>query len=67
MPRSKRAKVVHLTKVEKKGKELSQRLFAADLVREHAVSAWRPLMLAVDLKGATVVPHPVENSDFLGI
>ena len=29
MPRSKRAKVVHLTKVEKKGKELSQRLFAA--------------------------------------
>ena len=49
------------------GSDPAQRLFAAELVREHAVSAWRPLMLAVDLKGATVVPHPVENSDFLGI
>jgi mRNA turnover protein 4 len=28
MPKSKRAKVVHLTKTDKKGKELSQRLFA---------------------------------------
>lgn len=28
MPKSKRAKVVHLSKTEKKGKELSQRLFS---------------------------------------
>ncbi|KAF2138704.1 uncharacterized protein K452DRAFT_360943 [Aplosporella prunicola CBS 121167] len=34
MPKSKRAKVVHLSKVEKKGKELSERLFAN--VREAA-------------------------------
>ncbi|TKA75661.1 hypothetical protein B0A49_04015 [Cryomyces minteri] len=34
MPKSKRAKVVHLSKTEKKGKELTHRLFAA--VRESA-------------------------------
>ncbi|RKR73793.1 homoserine kinase [Frondihabitans australicus] len=42
------------------GSDPAQRLLAADLVAEHAVGAWRPLMLAVDLRGATVVPHPVE-------
>ena len=49
------------------GSDPAQRLFAADLVAEHSVSDWRALMLAVDLKGATVMPHPVENSGFLGI
>jgi mRNA turnover protein 4 len=34
MPKSKRSRVVHLSKVEKKGKELSQKLFAN--VREAA-------------------------------
>lgn len=34
MPKSKRARVVHLSKVEKKGKELSERLF--NNVREAA-------------------------------
>ncbi|GAA4665786.1 homoserine kinase [Frondihabitans cladoniiphilus] len=42
------------------GSDPSQRLFAAELVAEHSVSTWRPLMLAVDLKGATVNPHSVE-------
>ena len=36
MPKSKRAKVVHLSKTNKKGKELSQKLFAN--VREAADS-----------------------------
>jgi homoserine kinase len=44
------------------GSDPAQRLFAADLVAEHSVSSWRALMLAVDLKGATVVPHPVETA-----
>jgi homoserine kinase len=43
------------------GSDPAQRLVAADLVAEHATGVWRPLMLAVDLKGATVVPHPVET------
>ena len=44
------------------GSDPAQRLVAADLVARHAQTAWRPLMLAVDLKGATVNAHPVEVS-----
>jgi homoserine kinase len=44
------------------GSDPAQRLFAAQLVAEHSVTPWRALMLAVDLKGATVVPHPVETT-----
>lgn len=44
------------------GSDPAQRLFAAGLVDEHSVTPWRALMLAVDLKGATVVPHPVETT-----
>lgn len=38
----------------------SARLAAAELVAAHAETAWTPLMLAVDFKGATVVPHSVQ-------
>ncbi|GAA4265067.1 homoserine kinase [Frondihabitans peucedani] len=44
------------------GSDPAQRLFASSLVAEHSVTEWRALMLAVDLKGATVVPHPVETA-----
>ncbi|WP_210479072.1 homoserine kinase [Naasia sp. SYSU D00948] len=40
----------------------AQRLDAADLVARHAETRWEPLMLAVDFKGATVVPHPVRST-----
>ncbi|NEM90472.1 homoserine kinase [Galbitalea soli] len=36
------------------------RLVAADLVARNSDTPWQSLMLAVDFKGATVVPHPVE-------
>ncbi|WP_111718404.1 homoserine kinase [Homoserinimonas sp. OAct 916] len=39
-----------------------QRQVAADLVAERSETEWQALMLAVDVKGATVVPHPVENA-----
>lgn len=39
------------------GSDPAQRLTAADLVSRHGESDWRALMLAVDLGGATVVPH----------
>jgi homoserine kinase len=38
----------------------AQRLVAADLVSRNTATPWQSLMLAVDFKGATVVPHPVE-------
>jgi homoserine kinase len=33
---------------------------AAELVAANAATPWESLMLAVDFKGATVVPHQVE-------
>lgn len=41
----------------------SQRLAAAELVAREAQTAWQPLMLAVDFKGATVAPVAVEDAD----
>ena len=42
------------------GSDPAQRLIAADLVASNSATPWQALMLAVDFKGATVVPHPVE-------
>ncbi|WBU38280.1 homoserine kinase [Homoserinibacter sp. YIM 151385] len=42
------------------GSDPAQRLRAAELVAEHAASPWRSLMLAVDFRGATVVPHSAD-------
>jgi homoserine kinase len=41
----------------------SQRLAAADLVAREAQTAWQPLMLAVDFKGATVAGVPADEVD----
>ncbi|MGN6428902.1 MAG: homoserine kinase [Leifsonia sp.] len=41
----------------------SQRLAAAELVAREAQSAWQPLMLAVDFKGATVSQLAAEDAD----
>ena len=38
----------------------AQRLEAAELVRVHKGVEWQSLMLAVDFKGATVIPHAAE-------
>jgi mRNA turnover protein 4 len=46
MPKSKRAKIVHLTKTDKKGKELSQKLFAN--VQEAADSFEHMFVFAVE-------------------
>ncbi len=45
------------------GSDPAQRLTAADLVSRHAESDWRPLMLAVDLGGATVAAHSALQAD----
>ncbi|MBI5160982.1 MAG: homoserine kinase [Micrococcales bacterium] len=42
------------------GSDPAQRLRAAELVDAHATTPWRSLMLAVDFRGATVVPRPAE-------
>lgn len=39
------------------GSDPAQRLRAAELIAQHAESAWECLMLAVDFRGATVVLH----------
>ncbi|MGN6503776.1 MAG: homoserine kinase, partial [Pseudolysinimonas sp.] len=38
----------------------SQRLVAQQLIQEHAVTPWNCLLLAVDFRGATVIPHSTE-------
>ncbi|WP_066519483.1 homoserine kinase [Curtobacterium ammoniigenes] len=45
------------------GSDPAQRLQAAELVERHASSRWSALMLAVDLRGATVVAHPTSRTD----
>lgn len=42
------------------GSDPAQRLLAAELIERHATTPWRSLMLAVDFKGATVIPLPAE-------
>ncbi len=42
------------------GSSPAERLLAAEIVAEQSETPWQALMLAVDFKGATVVPHPVE-------
>ncbi|MCU1571593.1 MAG: homoserine kinase [Naasia sp.] len=44
------------------GSDPSQRLAAAELVAASSDTPWQALMLAVDFKGATVVPNPMESS-----
>jgi homoserine kinase len=44
------------------GSDPGQRLDAAELVAQNATTRWQALMLAVDFKGATVVPNPVRST-----
>lgn len=45
------------------GSSPAQRLRAAELVRQHAVTPWQGLMLAVDSRGATVEMRPAGAGD----
>jgi homoserine kinase len=42
------------------GSDPAQRLVAADLIAKHSTTPWNCLLLAVDFRGATVVPHSTE-------
>jgi homoserine kinase len=42
------------------GSDPSQRLRASELIQRHATTHWDCLLLAVDFRGATVVPHSGE-------
>lgn len=42
------------------GSDPAQRLVAADLIAEHSTTPWNCMLLAVDFRGATVVPHSTE-------
>jgi homoserine kinase len=42
------------------GSDPAQRLVAADLIATHSTTPWNCLLLAVDFRGATVIPHSTE-------
>ena len=42
------------------GSDPAQRLVAADLIAEHSTTPWNCMLLAVDFRGATVIPHSTE-------
>lgn len=42
------------------GSDPAQRLRAAELIAEHAITPWECLLLAVDFKGATVMVHSAD-------
>jgi homoserine kinase len=42
------------------GSDPAQRLVASDLIAKHSTTPWNCLLLAVDFRGATVVPHSTE-------
>lgn len=42
------------------GSDPAQRLVAAELIAEHSTTPWNCMLLAVDFRGATVVPHSTE-------
>jgi homoserine kinase len=42
------------------GSDPSQRLVATELIEKHSTTPWNCLLLAVDFRGATVIPHSTE-------